>query len=138
MTWIDERIRERDERQRRSNLILQQAEKVFAALWDEIMNFIGEAMTKGFTLATNGSPSEREIIRTLIPMPAGRSISNPAHLYVKVVREKGIISATGPGVNIQFALHVRNDDVVCLTRDDKELSVQAAAIAILDPFLFPQ
>ena len=136
MTWIDDRIAERENEKSRKSLILEQAEKIFTALWSDLRSFVDEANKKGFSLSMNGSTFEREITRAVIPVPAGQRYS-PEILQVRLSREQGIVSAQGPGVNIEFVLAVCSDGVVCLKRGGKEVLSRDAAIAILDPFLFP-
>jgi hypothetical protein len=132
MTWIDTRIAELEKRKKRDNLAFQGAENIFRDLWSEIVRSVEEANTKGFVLRTNDSSFfDREI--SSLP---GRSSSTSAVLHIKLAREKGVISADGPGVSIQFMLDTRSDDVVCLKHDGREILIKDAAIAILDPFLF--
>jgi hypothetical protein len=136
MTWIDDRIAEREKRERQQhNLAFQEAENIFRGLWSEIMRFVEEANTKGFLLTTNGSSFDRQISMP-VPIPPGGSSSSPAVLHIKLERENGVISADGPGGGVHFVLDTRSDDVVCLTHDGREILIKDAAITILDPFLF--
>jgi hypothetical protein len=57
MTWIDERIAERDNENRRQQLITTNAERIFGTLWQEIEPLLTEANDKGgFGLRINGIP----------------------------------------------------------------------------------
>jgi hypothetical protein len=54
MTWIDDRISERKERQKNNNLIIAGAETLFTKLWEEIVSVVEEAKQKGFLLTPMG------------------------------------------------------------------------------------
>jgi hypothetical protein len=57
---------------------------------------------------------------------------------IELVAAKDRIRASGDRTNLFFDLDLGADGVVGLLKDGRSISVEDAAIAILDPFLFPQ
>jgi hypothetical protein len=125
MTWLDDRIAQSVKRKQDNKLILDWAESVFNALWEEITRIVEEAKSKGFQLSTNGSPDQRAVI------------FKENRLLITLERDAGTILANGPGFNLQLSFSVDKDDVVRLKYAEKFLPLKEAAQSILDPFLFP-
>ncbi len=141
MSWIDDRLAERDRRNERAELILSHAEEIFVNLWKEIKRCVEEAKSKGLHVSANGSPNEHV---TLIPDPIqpprafGEEVSrSPVSKRLRVKLEKDAeITVDGPPHKI--AIDVCEDNAVCLKINGKPISLPNAARAILDPFLFPE
>jgi hypothetical protein len=96
MSWIDDDAAE-SERQRESAAklasrnpeIAASAEKIYNALWDEIVERIGEAKAKGHATAANlianGDRHERQILKhqIIVPQPvkpSAAAYSEPKHI----------------------------------------------------------
>lgn len=142
MTWIDDRLAERDRRNERAERILSRAEEIFANLWKEIKHCVDEAKSKQLPVSANGSPYERVI---LIPDPIqpprafGEEVSRSSvskRLHVKLEKDTSKITVSGPPHEI--TIDECEDNVVCLKINSKPISLPDAARAILDPFLFPE
>ena len=143
MTWIDDRLAERAMRDKRTELILSNAEEIFNNLWKEIKRSVDEAKSKQLPVSANGSPYERVI---LIPDPIqppraafGEEVSrSPVSKRLRVKLEKDASEITVDGPPHKIAIDVCDDNVVCLKINGKPTSLPDAARAILDPFLFPE
>jgi hypothetical protein len=129
MSWIDERLAERQALVERNRLLDDHAVQVYAAVWKEMMTFVEEAKTKGFSnLLTNGSVQNRRLI---LAVPG-----NDKTLSVTMT-DKRIIRASCSGKESRFELDVCDGGIVCLRHDGEQVTEQEAARRILDPFLFP-
>lgn len=138
MTWIDDRLAQRQAEQERQRKIFAGSEPLFRGLWTEIEALATEASGKGFKLWLEGSDVlGRSSFEHRITM-ATATPGGPADLTISVNREKGLIVAKGDNVNVRFTVDIGEDGNVCLKRaDGKEVSLITAAIDVLDPFLFP-
>ena len=133
MTWIDDRIAERKERQQNNNLIIAGAETLFTSLWEEIVSEVEEAKQKGFLLTTNGSTFEKEIRMGSVAPPARTST-----LRISLKTDKHLVEVHyDRAEDIAFTLDVSKDNVVCLKKDGQQELLHDVAREILDPFLFP-
>lgn len=135
MSFIDDRLAERKELERRNNLIDEHAIPIYEALWKKIAEHVKEAHEKGLPVLTNGSLQNRIVRMSVDPAPH-QSGRRPDEF--RLVLKNDRISARGDrGLNLEFTLDVCPDGLVCLKAQGMEISVEEAAIRILDPFLFP-
>lgn len=103
------------------------------ALWDTIVEHLDEAKNKGFAVSTNGALQKRTI------KLAKQNLSGDNFEFdLRLVDSKTRISAQGDRVNFMFDFDVCPDGVVCLKLAREVISVEEAAVRVLDPFLFPQ
>jgi hypothetical protein len=130
MSWIDERIEQRAEIERRDRLIDDHATKIYMAVWSEIMEVVQEGSSKGFPLTAGGSLHERMI---MLRVSSGNE--RTVHFTMK---DKRKIHASGDGVELWLELDVCDGGIVCLKNSGEQITVQEAARCILDPFLFPE
>jgi hypothetical protein len=135
MSWLDDRLAEETALRSRHAAITAEATKVYDALWEQIMEFIEEGRKKSINLLTNASPYER-IVRSPV-MPLSRESGHAAkELRLKLAKEKTSIVVSG-AVRLQFDLDVGADGVVCLKIGSEPVSIERAAVKVLDPFIFP-
>jgi hypothetical protein len=137
MSWIEERLKQQEEARARRTTIAQYAERIYAELWEAIVESVKEAQGLGIEIATNGSPLERTVMRPVIPKHDSWISTTPKELKISLKKDKQIIAITGitPSINLDFDLCA--DGRVCLKLDGAEINYSAAAQAILEPFLFP-
>lgn len=133
MTWIDRRIVDLESWRKRNATIRDHALEIYDALWKEIVEHVNEAQGKGFPVSTNGAPRKR-----VISLEKQNKSGRPFELQVILVDAKDRIRAAGDRVDFFIDLDVCPDGVVCLKLGGKPISIEEAAISILDPFLFPQ
>lgn len=133
MTWIEKRIADLELWKSRRSVIREHAVDVYEALWREISEHLSEARTKGFPVSTNGTPRKR-----IIRLEKQNRSGDFFELQVSLVEAKDRIRAIGDRVDLFLDLDICPDDVVCLKYLGKQLTIEEAAISILDPFLFPQ
>ena len=144
MTWISDRIKERDAANRMQQFISGAAEAVFKTLWKNIEDFVPQANKEGrFALQLNRKQAdEGEIIKPVVPAPGAIHRLMPETLRIRLERDKGKIVAScfTPNIYLSFSIEVcsRNKNLVCLVHCGKEVSAEEACRLILDPFLFPQ
>lgn len=132
-TWIDRRLADLAAHQERNAAIRERAVDIYEALWREIVGHIEDAKLHGFAVSTNGAARKR-IVRL-----AKQNNSGTFHeIVVSLPDSKDRVRASGDRVDVTFDLDVCGDGVVCLKTGGREVSLEAAAILILDPFLFPQ
>ena len=137
MSWIEDRLRERRERERKNQIIAKGCEPLFNDLWDEIVTLCREAESKGIRVTTNGSPFEREVWISDSLLAGGGA---PTKRGVKILLDKKnkTITARRDQKEVGFSIDTRTDGVLCLKYDSKEVGIQKAAEMILDPFFFPE
>lgn len=129
MSWIDDRLAERKVLEERNHLLDDHAVDIYTAVWKEMMTFVEEAKTKGFSnLLPNGSVQNRRIILAVHGNDEALSLT---------MSNKRIIRASLPGKELLFDLDVCDGGIVCLKHDGEQVNEQEAARRILDPFLFP-
>lgn len=134
MTWFERRLADLEAHKQRLARIKQHAPAIYDQVWDEVVLYIAEARTKGWAVETNGAPRKRAV------MLQKQNKSGDWLLEVILPDGKERIRVKGDhGIDFYIDLEVcPEDDVVCLTLDGSRISVEQAAEAILDPFLFPQ
>jgi len=131
MSWIDKRLEERDELERRNRLIDNHAIKIYMAVWDEMMKVVQEALPKGFPLSPGGSLQER----TVLLSPRSGS---PRTLGFTMRDNRREIIASWDGAELQFSLDICDGGVVCIKHNNAQISEHEVARLIFDPFLFPE
>lgn len=133
MTWIERRLADLESWKKRNATIRERASEIYEALWKEILGHLDDAKEKDFLVSTNGALRKR-VIRLEKQNKSGQ------HFEVEVilVDTKDRIRATGDRVNLSLDLDICPDGVVCLKLAGTPISIEDAAISILDPFLFPQ
>jgi len=145
LTWIDDRLAERQKRNEHEQLIADYAEKIFNDLWGEIKRSVEEAKTKQIPVYTNDAPYERAVFLSVTGLTrhaqvfgeqASQQQSPPKRLDIKLAKDNSGITISGPPGKLSF--DVCEDKVVCLKCGEKQISIHDAARAILDPFLFPE
>ena len=94
---------------------------------------LDEAKEKGFVLSTNGAPRKR-----VISLAKKNRSGDFFECEVALVDAKNRIRASGDRVELFLDLDICPDGVVCLKLSGRQISIEGAAISILDPFLFPQ
>jgi hypothetical protein len=115
MTWINERLIQRQALRERSALVREHAIPIYEALWQKIVERVDEARRESFPLVTMGSLQDRRVVLA----PAG--CARGSH-----------------GLKLEFVLDVCPDGVVCLKFHGERIGEDEAAIEILDAFLFPE
>jgi hypothetical protein len=133
MTWIDTRMADLEAWRKRNSTIRAHAADIYEALWKEIVEHLDEAKQKGFPLSTNGASRKR-----VVSLEKDNKPGQHWELDVILVDPKDRIRAKGDRVDLFLDLDICPDGVVCLKLDGKQISLEEAAIRILDPFLFPQ
>ncbi len=133
MTWFERRLADLEAHKQRLALIKQNAPAIYEQVWTEVVGHVKEAKSKGWPVDTNGEPRKRAV------MLQKQNKSGDWLLKVILADGKERIRVKGDhGIDFHFALDVCEDGVVCLKLDGSCISVESAAEAILDPFLFPQ
>lgn len=119
------------------SLILQRAESVYGALWQEMNRWITEAQQRGIDVQTNGSPYEKSIMLPVRSNPP-QALAGSRTLTLTLKKDEHAIMIDGLKNPLGLRLEVFADNTVGLERDGIEISIHDAAILILDPFLFPE
>jgi hypothetical protein len=133
MTWIEERLAQREALHERTRLIVEHTPKIYQAVWEEIMAFVKDGQAAGMALSTGGSVNAR-VVRSSSPGHPERD----REITVSLIDSKLSASPYGLGTAMAFEFDVCPDGVVCLKRDGARVSEREAARLILDPFLFPE
>ena len=133
MTWIERRMADLEEFRKRKSAIRERAVDIYEALWKEITGHVEEAERKGFAISTNGALRKRSVLLEKKNKP-GQFFE----LEIILVDAKDRIRATGDRVDFFLDLDLCPDGVVCLKLTGNQISVEDAAIRVLDPFLFPE
>jgi hypothetical protein len=136
MSWIDDRLADRNALRARETLIKEHAISIYEALWNKLVEHIEDAKTKSFDLFTNGALQNRKVILWKKEL-SGEYAKTSEELTFRL-DGKVIFARSANGLDLSFYLDVCPDGVVCLkTTGDKQISIEEASIAILDLFLFP-
>src|SRR5579863_534608 len=120
MTWIDERLAERERLKIRNALVEHGSVPIFNDLWAEVLRLVEEAKDKGVPVGTNGLPSERIVWQPGIH-PPNDSDERRRELRIKLLEDRESISVSGPHVSLQFSIDLCDDNVVCLKHDGQPL-----------------
>jgi hypothetical protein len=140
MSWTSSRIAERlkieDERKRVSEAF----KGVWDSLWNEIVSHVREYRQQygELSVITSGDYEERRI--SIPNQIIGGVVQNfKRHVVLKQGQNKTSIKAESSthADSLKFDLKVCSSGLVCLVLDEKELSLEQAAILILDPIEFP-
>jgi hypothetical protein len=143
MTWIRDRIREREELRLRQRKISDSAPVLYSQLVKELEELVAEAVLGGFAIFHQGESGPNEIVIAMsVSVPPGQSSSNPAELHVGMDKEQEYICASGPNVSVRLTFDLIVDDSddgePTLLNDGGPITIADAARLILDPFLFPE
>jgi len=136
MTWIERRTADLESQKSRNAVIRDHALKVYDALWNEISEHGSEAKEKGFPVSTEGTSRKR-----VITLKKQTLSGQQWKLQVNLVDAKDRIRATGTHIHpidLSIELDLCPDGPVCLKLAGQPITIEDAAISILDPFLFPQ
>ena len=138
MSWIDDRIKQREAAHRRSVLIDEGAPIIFNNLWGAITPWVEEAKKKNMPVFTNGIPYERVVILSTPGRP-GQSRSEPKHLTLSLAKDRSGIVVDGIGWEaMKLIFDINNDGAVCIKQNGAEVSISDLAISLLDQFFFPE
>jgi hypothetical protein len=147
MGWIDSGLTERAKLEEERTRIEKAFDGVWDGLWREITKHIEAYREKGGSesVATGGGYEDREVS---VPNP-GLVVSGIAHgtkrrVTLRQGKDKTSISAEFEvdqkpvkADSLRLDIKVCRFGVVCLMQGDKELTLEQAAILVLDPILFP-
>ena len=137
MSWMDARMAQQREIAARKRLISEHAAATFEALWEKLKEQIAEAKSRDFPIFTNGSPQIRTVGIPVSPA-AGETSRSADSFTLSLDKAEGCILASGDrGVDFRFHLDVCPDNVVCLKWQGAPISIDDAAVKLLDRFLFP-
>lgn len=134
MNWIDERIKESEELQERKNLVYQQAESVFNALWKKIEEYINYARNKAMDVGTDGSSGEHV---AYISQKRGER----RELVIKLSHERGKSSVRSTGAaSFTWPIEVLGSSTTAGLVDGSNNHVKEddAALVLVDRLLFPE
>lgn len=138
MSWIDERLQQRREIFLRNTQIEHDSERIFNDIWDAIIPFVEEAALKGINVSTNGTPFERTVSLSVVTETlTRRTASLPKVATIKLEKEKHVITVVGTQPNIELAIDICSDGVVCVKYQGRRVLIGGIAAYILDRFLFP-
>lgn len=117
-----------------TSAVKKNAEGIYHDLWNEIKRQITELQKDhNLPIYTNGSHLDRVVgVRKEQPL----IIKKDRELHVRF--EGDAITATAPGMTLRFGIVAGDDEVVRLTHDGAEKTMQGASVMILRQFLFPE
>ena len=129
MGWIENRIAERGKLLDENRRIEQAFDAIWDGLWKEITKHVEtfRATYGEQSVVTGGSYEER-----YVATPSLRMGMADRRATLRADKNKHSVDGT-----VHFAVKVCKDGVVCLVDGDRELSLEQAAICVLDPVLFP-
>jgi len=133
MTWIEERLAQREALRERTRLIEEHTPKIYQAVWEEILRFVKDGQAAGMVLNTGGSANARAVYSSVLGQPQSNR-----ELTVSLESGKLVANPYDGGIVVAFDFDVCGDGVVCLKRGGTRVSEREAARIILDPFLFPE
>lgn len=140
MTWWDDAHREATAIATRERLIVDQQDETFRLLWKELLAQLEDGKRFFPDLFTNGQEFSRSIklpVPPSTPIPILKSV--PAlEVQITLHRKEHQIIVSGHTVDIEIAVDVCDDGVICLKVNDKEVSIAEVATDILRRFAFPQ
>jgi hypothetical protein len=103
--------------------IRHEAERVFTALWEEVMREIKHAGELQWNLTTNGQPLERMVK------------FGERHVFIALDQDSQVIKVHGAH-SLELKMAVCDDGVVCLKHDGKQVLLSDATRLILEPLIF--
>lgn len=133
MGWMEERIAERARLSNESYQIGLAYDGIWKSLWEELIKQIEIYKTTygPNSVLTTGGYDQRTIVVTEEVIGGVPHGAKKKTVYSQDPNRKAI-NADG----LRFELKVCKDGVVCLVRKEKELTLEQAAMLILDPLLF--
>jgi hypothetical protein len=137
MEWFEKKVAERRKAEDNRAAVAPSAEKIYEALWTEIMKDVNKALQEPdwrHSLTPNGYPQHRDVK------------FGARHLRIDLADDKTSIaastSATEYGLpsnlDIRLDLKVGPDKVVYLEHKGKRFTYAEASQLILEPFLFSE
>jgi hypothetical protein len=135
MHWIEERLKEHNQRRERKRKIEDEAPRTYGALWNKVVEDIKIANQTAYIgvmqIMTEGNASLYDL-SVLKP-----STNRPRTANILLSEDRHSIVISGD-VRMKFFVRVCQDGTVCLQDDSStEIGVEEAARRILDPLLFP-
>jgi hypothetical protein len=135
VSWMDDRIKERRDKEEREGLIYAHAEEVFDALWEHIKIIIEEAKSKGLPADTNGGPRNRLAYMSVLPQ-RGQASASRKELHLTLDKNRRGITAKIDATTINMGIEVNADKIVGLTHKGSEVDAEQMAEMLLDRLLF--
>jgi hypothetical protein len=135
--WIDERVKELQDRQERFRKIDSFSHKIFDDLWGQIVKDInymkGQAWMGVQQLLTEGYHPNREMV---IIKPTPKEMKQT---HVSLNTDKRSVVVSGSSLRLEFPIRVCGDGSVCLKDEaGNKIEIQDAARRIVDPIAFPE
>lgn len=129
MNWINERIKQSDERDERDRLISNEQVRIYEELSTQVHRDVEHAnKTERFSIKMNGNA----VLHDRIVECNGKKIN------IKLDKKTHIISVVGKNTNLSFTLDICPNGGVCLKdAEGKQIHIPQIAEIILDPLLFP-
>ncbi len=137
MSWIEQRLAEKGEREQRNRVIAEHESAVYENLWEQVKLDLEEAQRRGIEVSTNGAPHDRTVSLAVALKP-GEDFTRSKRLHIRLEKGPHLVKVSGGPVSVEFRIDVSSDGVVRLKHGDRQLSAEEAARMILDPFLFPE
>jgi hypothetical protein len=134
--WIDEKMAAYRKARKNLEAVAASADMIFGQLWGEIEAIIEGISNRGMQLETNGSPRNRVLIMGLPPHGSERDQRRRLNLALASAPGAVTITAKSDADETIFNIEVGSDDIVCLKKQGHELTIQEAARAVMEPFLF--
>src|SRR5712692_9787496 len=101
MTWLDDRLAERERLKTRNKLVEVESAKIFDDLWREVLRSVEEGTEKGLPLRTNVSAYERVVIE-LVLKSSRQEDERQRELTIRLLMEEEKISVSGPSISLQL------------------------------------
>jgi hypothetical protein len=129
MNWIDERIKQLDDRDERERLISLDQVRIYEELSTQLHRDIEYVnKTRRFSVKMNGNSALHDRIIEC----------NGKKVNIKLDKKTHVISSVGENINLSFALDICPNGGVCLKNGEgAEVYIPKVAEIILDPILFP-
>jgi hypothetical protein len=134
ISWIEQRLAEREALDARERQIFTESPTIHGQLWNELTSQLQEAKKKQHfakIMFMNG-----EVLLPVDPR-AGQDYSEPRKLKLQLSKDRSAIVAEVTGGNATFSVDAEGQTVF-LKFENKKVSIQQAAMLILDKFLFPE
>jgi single-stranded DNA-binding protein len=129
VSFIDDGLREREQREQSRALIAEHAPKIYSELWRQIVEHVAEAKKKGLHVFTNGSLHDR-----LVEM---QDDGRTDHFRLVLDSTNRTITASGSrSLSFTFELTASPEGIVSLESAGEQISPGDAAVLILKQFLF--
>jgi len=145
MSWYEEASQESADRRSRLEAIYREAEKIYNAIWDDIVREINQLTSRRQqSLQVNGSAFQRTIKQPISPRydRADSEFRFREMSFVLTADRKGVIATAArfedyPPAQIEFDLEQSKDGIVRPMHKGTPVEHGEAAIMVLQHFLFP-